>query len=163
MNWLDAAILVVIGLFILVGALRGFIAEVLSFLTWSISFLVAWFLSGDFTGWFAGHVKDANLRSVLVFFIVFFVTFLLMAIVAHFVRKVWLKTSSQAADRILGGLVGFVKGAAVVVVMVLLAGLTPLPRYSTWHTSILVPYFQGAATYVSHWLPADVARNVRYS
>ncbi|MHB8254858.1 MAG: CvpA family protein [Acidiferrobacter sp.] len=163
MNWLDIVILVVVGLFVLVGALRGFIGEILSFLTWLVSFLVAWFFSGDFTGWFAGHVKDANLRSVLVFFVLFFVTFIAMAVAGHFVRAVWLRDGQKVVDRIMGGVVGFLKGSAVVVVMVLLAGLTPFPTYSTWHASIFVGYFQGAALYVAHWLPADVARNLRYS
>ncbi len=163
MNWLDVAIIAVVGLFVLVGVLRGFIAEFLSILTWVVSFLVAWFFSGDFTGWFVGHVQDADLRSVLVFFVLFFVTFVVMVIVGHFIRTIWLKSGSQVADRILGGLVGFIKGAAVVVMMVLLAGLTPFPTYGTWHASLFVGYFQSVALYVAHWLPADVARNLRYS
>ncbi len=163
MNWLDVAIVAVVGLFVLVGVLRGFIAEFLSILTWTVSFAVAWFFSGDFTGWFVGHVQDADLRSVLVFFVLFFFTFVAMAIASHFTRKIWLKSGSQAADRILGGLVGFVKGSAVIVMMVLLAGLTPFPTYSTWHASVFVGYFQNIALYVAHWLPADVARNLRYS
>ena len=72
MNWVDIIIVLIVGLFVLVGVLRGFISEVLSFLTWVLSFLVAWFFSGDFTGWFAGHLKDANLRTVVVFFLLFF-------------------------------------------------------------------------------------------
>jgi len=163
MNWLDAAIIVIVGLFVLVGVLRGFIAEFLSLLTWIVSFLVAWFFSGNFTGWFVGHVQDANLRSVLVFFVLFFVTFVAMAVVGHFVRTVWLKNGSKAADSILGGGVGFLKGGAVIVVMVLLAGLTPFPTYGTWHASALMGYFQGVALYVAHWLPADVAHSLRYS
>ena len=163
MNWLDVVIGVVVGLFVLVGVLRGFIAEILSFLTWIVSFFVAWFFSGDFTGWFVGHVQDANLRSVLVFFVLFFVTFIAMAVVGHFVRAVWLKTGSKVADKVLGGLVGFLKGGAVIIVMVMLAGLTPFPTYGTWHTSVLVGYFQGVALYIAHWLPADVAHNLRYS
>jgi len=163
MNWLDLVILVVIGLFVLVGVLRGFVGEVLSFLTWAVSFFVAWFFSGDFTGWFVGHVHDANLRAVLVFFMLFFVTFVVMTIAAHFVRAVWLKVSSQAADKVLGGFVGFFKGGVIVVFMVLLAGLTPFPASRIWHTSMLVGYFQGVARYVAHWLPADVAHSLRYS
>ncbi len=162
MNGLDVVIVLIVGFFVLVGVLRGFISEVLSFLTWTLSFLVAWFFSGDFTGWFAGHIKDANLRSVLVFFGLFFVTFVVLAIASHFARAAWLKLGSQAADRALGGAVGFMKGAVVVVLMVLLAGLTPFPSYPAWRGSTLVAYFQGAALYVAHWLPADVARNLRY-
>ena len=162
MNWVDIVIVLVVGLFVLVGVLRGFISEVLSFLTWVFSFLVAWFFSGDFTGWFAGHLKDANLRTVVVFFLLFFVTFVVLAVVSHFIRAAWLNISSQAADRLLGGAIGFLKGALVVVLMVLLAGLTPFPNYPSWHDSLFVGYFQQMAVYVAHWLPADVARNLRY-
>lgn len=163
MNWLDVVIVVIIGLFVLVGVLRGFMGEILSFLTWVLSFFVAWFFSGDFTGWFVGHVQDANLRAVLVFFVLFFATFVVMTIAGHFARAAWLKVSSQAADRVMGGLVGFLKGGLIVVFMVLLAGLTPFPTYRSWHASALVGYFQDVALYVAHWLPADVAHSLRYS
>lgn len=162
MNWLDIVIVLIVGLFVLVGVLRGFISEVLSFFTWVLSFLVAWFFSGDFTGWFAGHLHDANLRAVVVFFLLFFASFVVLAIASHFIREAWLKIGSRAADRLMGGVMGFLKGGAVIVLMVLLAGLTPFPNYQSWHGSLFVGYFQGVALYVAHWLPADVARSLRY-
>ncbi len=163
MNWLDLLIVVIVGLFVLVGVLRGFIAEVWSVLTWVVSFAVAWWFSGDFTGWFAGRVKNADVRSVLVFFALFFAAFIIMTVGGRFVRAVWLSGTSQTADRILGGLVGFFKATAVLVILVLLAGLTPFPSDGFWRGSAFIGYFQGLALYVAHWLPADVARNLRYS
>lgn len=162
-NGLDVAIIIIIGLFILVGVLRGFLGEIFSFLTWVVSFLIAWFFSGDLTGWFAGQVKDANLRAVMVFFTLFFAVFIIMTITSHLVRTLWLKNGPQGSDRVLGGLIGFAKGSAVVVLMVLLAGFTPFPKDHFWHASLLVRYFQTVAMQVAHWLPTDVARNVRYS
>ncbi len=162
MNGLDAAIIVIIGLFAAVGALRGFLSEVFSLLTWIVSLAVAWFFSADFTGWFAGRIHDANLRSVLVFFALFFVCFVVMTIIGHFVRTLWLEVAPIGIDRVLGGFVGFLKGAGVVAILVLLAGLTPFPAYHFWRSSLFVGYFQVVALHVARWLPADVARNVRY-
>ncbi|MHB1566268.1 MAG: CvpA family protein [Acidiferrobacter sp.] len=162
MNWLDIGILIIIGLFAIVGLLRGFMGEIFSLLTWVVSFFVAWFFSGDFTGWFVGHVKDANLRAVLVFFAVFFVTFVAMTVVSHFAGTIWRQTAPKGADRALGAVIGGLKGASVIVIMVLLAGLTPFPAYQAWRQSALVGYFQDVAIHVARWLPADVARNLRY-
>lgn len=162
MNWLDIGIVIIVGLFAIIGVLRGLMGEVFSLLTWVVSFLVAWFFSGDFTGWFAGHVQDANLRAVLVFFAVFFISFVAMTVIGHFAGTIWRETAPKGADRVLGGLIGGLKGVAVVVVMVLLAGLTPFPEYHVWRQSVLVGYFADVAVHVAHWLPADVARNVRY-
>lgn len=162
MNGLDAVIVVILGLFVLVGTLRGFLSEVFSFLTWGLSLAVAWFFSGDFTGWFAGRIHDANLRAVLVFFALFFASFIIMTILSHFVRTLWLEVGPLGVDRVLGAFVGLLKGAGVVIILVLLAGLTPFPKYHVWRSSLFVGYFQVIAVRVTHWLPADVARNVRY-
>ncbi|MDA8390352.1 MAG: CvpA family protein [Gammaproteobacteria bacterium] len=162
MNGLDAAIVVIITLFVAVGALRGFLSEVFSFLTWTLSLAFAWFFSGDFTGWFAGRIHDADLRSVLVFFALFFVAFIVMTILSHFVRTLWLEVGPLGVDRALGAFVGFLKGAGVIVILVLLAGLTPFPKYHFWRSSLFVGYFQVMAIHVTRWLPPDVARNVRY-
>ena len=41
MNWPDYAVLAVLAISVLVGALRGFIKEVFSLLVWSAAFLIA--------------------------------------------------------------------------------------------------------------------------
>ena len=47
MNWPDYAVLAVLAISVLVGALRGFIKEVFSLLVWSAAFLIAYHFAGD--------------------------------------------------------------------------------------------------------------------
>ena len=66
-------------------------------------------------------------------------------------------------DRSVGAALGAVRGACVVVVMVLLAGLTSLPKKADWRDSFLVGVFQPFATSMVEWLPTSVARQFRSS
>ena len=56
---------------------------------------------------------------------------------------------------------GALRGACLVVLMVLLAGLTSLPKKDDWRDSFLVGVFQPLATSMAGWLPASVARQFR--
>ena len=66
-------------------------------------------------------------------------------------------------DRFLGSIFGLVRGAALVVAFVLVAGLTPLPRTPWWQSSALVPPLVTGAVALKPYLPAAIARRLDYS
>ena len=47
-------------------------------------------------------------------------------------------------------------------VLVLLAGVTPLPRDPWWQASHLMPHFERVALWLADFLPAEVKDNVRF-
>jgi len=57
------------------------------------------------------------------------------------------------ADRALGSLFGLVRGLLLVLVIVLLAGLTPLPRQPFWRDAFLSGPFETAALALRPHLP----------
>jgi membrane protein required for colicin V production len=68
----------------------------------------------------------------------------------------------KASNRVLGGFIGVCAGVAVVVLAFLLAGLTSLPQDSWWRHSTLAPFFESFAAFIGDFLPADIARHIRY-
>jgi len=58
---------------------------------------------------------------------------------------------------------GAARGILLVAVLVLLAGLTPLPNESWWLKSTLVGYFQELSFWLLDLLPPEFADRFRYT
>jgi len=63
---------------------------------------------------------------------------------------------------LLGGIFGFARGLLIVMVAVLLAGLTPLPRQPAWANAVLSPPLEALASALKPWLPQVFSRNISY-
>jgi membrane protein required for colicin V production len=65
-------------------------------------------------------------------------------------------------DRLLGAVFGVARGVLVAWVAVLLSGLTALPQQQWWRQALLAPPFETAVLAAKPWLPADLAKRIRY-
>jgi membrane protein required for colicin V production len=66
-------------------------------------------------------------------------------------------------DRSLGAVVGFARGIVIAVLLVLLAGLTGLPKADWWQNALLSGPFTSAALSARPWLPRAWAERLDYS
>ena len=66
------------------------------------------------------------------------------------------------ADRALGAVFGFVRGLAIVLIAVLLAGLTALPRQPEWKEAVFSEPLVTLANWVKVWLPDELAKHINY-
>jgi membrane protein required for colicin V production len=57
---------------------------------------------------------------------------------------------------------GIARGMVVVAVLVMLAGLTPLPEDSWWKESKLIPPFQSLAVWLRDQVPSSMAGYFNY-
>ncbi len=135
----DIAILCVVGVSALVGALRGFLREVLSLAAWVAAFWVAWATSDDVAPIFATLVTAPTGQLILAFVVVFVGTLLGVGIVNWLIFKLADKTGLSGTDRLLGVAFGFGRGAALVLAAVLVAGLLPVRERPWWQASLLLP------------------------
>jgi len=99
---------------------------------------------------------------MLAFLVIVLAMLGVLTLVAFVLRKLLPRPEPGLTDRGVGAVLGTVRGAAVVVVMVLLAGLTSLPKKADWRDSHLVGIFQPVAGKLLEWLPSSVARQFRY-
>ncbi len=71
-------------------------------------------------------------------------------------------TGLTGTDRVLGMAFGLARGAAVIAVLVLAAGLTPLPKDPWWQQALLLRHFQESAVWLRDFLPPELAQNIRF-
>lgn len=161
MTIFDLIIIVLLVLFTSIGALRGMLREFLSLTVWTLAIGSGWLFADAVGSWFE-VLQDTDLRRLLGFLTIVLAMLGALSVIAFVVRKLLPRPDPGLADRGVGAVLGAVRGVAVVVVMVLLAGLTSLPKNDDWRDAVLVGVFQPAANRILEWLPASVARQFRY-
>lgn len=160
MNWVDAIILGILALSVLIGLLRGLVAELLSLAIWIAAFLVAALFGPDLARLFEKMISLSVARLALGYAICFVGVLLIGAIVRFAARRLIWSTGLSGIDRLLGVLFGFVRGVLVVTLAVFLVGLTSLTRESGWQQSTLLPQFQTVAAWLGQNIPASVAEHL---
>jgi len=162
MSGFDFAILGLLVLFMGIGALRGMVRELLSLGVWLLAILGGWLFADPVATWFEAF-EDAELRRLLAFIVVVMAMLAVLTVAAFVVRMLLPRPLPDIKSRVAGGMLGGLRGAALVVILLLLAGLTSLPKKDGWRESSLVAVFLPAARQMLEWLPSPVARQFRYS
>jgi len=87
----------------------------------------------------------------------FLATLFAGGLINFLIGKLIKATGLSGTDRMLGIFFGLARGIAIVTVLVLLAGLTPLPKDPWWHESQFIPHFQQLAMILRGLLPPQYA------
>lgn len=156
MEYVDYAILGIIAISILVGAIRGFIKEAFSLAVWAAAFLVAFQYSGALALQLESHIELPSARTALAFAGLFIGVLLVGGLLTFLVGKMVEKTGLSGTDRLLGGVFGGVRGVVLIVALMLVAGLTPLPRDPWWQTSYFVQRLMPLAEWSAQFLPDSI-------
>jgi membrane protein required for colicin V production len=136
----DWLIVVVVLLNVVMAAIQGFFAEVLSMAGLVIGYIVAAWQYQRLAEWLMSFLKNEWLAEIFGFLIIFFAILLLFGIAGRIARKLMKAAGLSGFDRFLGALLGLVKGGLVVAVV--LMGMTAFTPTSTMlKDSQLAPYF----------------------
>ena len=106
----------------------------------------------------AEYVSLPSVRLILAFGGLFLATLFVGGVLNILLGQLVLRSGLTVTDRMIGVVFGFLRGVAVMVVLVLLAGLTPLPEDPWWEESQFLPYFQNLALWLRDFFPADYDR-----
>lgn len=156
MNWVDYFIIALILVSAIVSLMRGFLRELLALLVWVVAAVVA-FLFHDLLAERMPWIEVQGMRTLVAFTLLFLLCMILGALLSFLISSVFEKAGISGTDRLLGGLFGAMRGALVVVLLVLLAGALPLRERPWWQESVLIGHFAAAAHYLKERLPPDVA------
>ena len=160
--WVDYAIVGIVALSVLAGLLRGLLKEAISLGAWIAAFFMAFTFVEDGATYLTKYVGIPQVRIVLAFGILFLCTLFIGGLINLIVAQLIEKTGLTGTDRLLGLVFGLIKGGAIVTVLVLLAGLTPLPQNAWWKQSVLLPRFQQAAVWLRDRLPPAVTEHFKF-
>jgi len=153
MEYADYVVLGVIALSILVGAIRGFVKEAFSLLVWAAAFLVAFQYSGALALQLESHIELPSARTSLAFAGLFLSVLLVGGLLTYLVGKLVEKTGLSGTDRLLGGVFGGIRGLILILVLMLVAGLTPVPQDPWWQQSRSIQSLMPLAEWSAQFLP----------
>lgn len=162
MIWIDFAIIALISISLIIGLLRGLVREAFALVTWGVAFWVGLSFSTPFSGLLEGSITDPSLRMATAFIALFLLTLILGAIINKLLSVLISKTGLTGTDRLAGLVFGIGRGIFLIIILVMLAGLTPLPDSSWWKESQLLPYFQELAVWLKQHIPDGMARYLNY-
>ena len=111
---------------------------------------------------FGKSIKDPTLRLLAAFIVLFVLSLVVGAIVNFFASQLVQKTGMTGIDRTIGGVFGFLRGILLVTIIVMMLGLTTLPRESWWDQSFFMFRFEAVATWLKDLLPVEIARYFKY-
>jgi membrane protein required for colicin V production len=158
----DYLVLLVLICSVVISTLRGLIKEILSLVSWIVSFVVANVYGEELAKLLLDMVPGNSTRLIVAFIALFIGVRLLMMLITMAVDAVVKASGLTIADRGLGGLFGFARGLVLVLAAVLLCGMTVIPQQPFWKDAVLSPLAETAARTVKPYLPGEFARHVKF-
>ena len=159
----DWILLAIVALSALFGLMRGFVGVAVSLAAWLLAGWAAFRFGADVAQALAPSPEGPGVAQVLGGYAVSFLGVLLVVGLAGWgLRKLVHSAGLSGLDRTFGLALGLVRGAFVASAVVLLMGLTTLPREPGWHESAVVPVFVPGARWLAGWLPEWVRARVDF-
>lgn len=158
MNGVDFLILGVLLICVLLGMVRGFVREAIGVLAWLCGLWLAWRYASWVEPLLGGSIGAEPVSTWaargLIVLAVLILGWLVAGVLAHLLRHSGL---SLMVDRVLGVMVGLLRGVVVVAVFVLLGQFVQLTQTDWWQHSQLLPYASEAA----FWLQSFAETGMR--
>jgi membrane protein required for colicin V production len=155
LNGADVFILLVLLGSVAIGALRGFMREIVSLVFWILSIWAAWQFGPLVEPHLGGVLAQPSIAPwvgrLIVLVLVLLAGWLAGMILSYLTRAMGLGTM----DRIIGVLFGLVRGFVLVGLLVIGGELLQLDKEDYWHQAKLIP----AGEKVGDWLRAMVGEH----
>ena len=140
MSIADWIILVFLAISVASAAMQGFFHEAFRLAGLVVGFLLAAWQYRRLADWFAPHLKSLWVGEIAAFLIIFFAVLILAGIAGRIARWAMKKAGLSTIDRILGAVLGLLRG--VLVVAIVLTAMTAFAPAARWLAeSQLAPYF----------------------
>lgn len=158
----DYVVLGIVGASALIGVLRGVVSEILALAAWVAGIVAARAWAEPVGNSFSSWLGEPALRQAAGFVAVVAGVLVLFALGRRVLSLLLKAVGLGPADRVLGAAFGVMRGALIVLAMVLLAGMTSLPKAPWWREAMLSPPLETAVVAAKPWLPAEVGKRIRY-
>ena len=162
MTWFDYTVIAIVAISVLLSLIHGLVREIFSLVSWVAAFVVAQIYVTDVAQLLPPTLSNPSLRLLIGFIAVFITTLLIMTLVAIALSKLIRTAGLGFADRALGALFGLMRGMAIVMIGILVAGLTSLPHQPAWRHAMFSPQLVAVANMLKVWLPYDLEKHINY-
>jgi len=157
MSWVDLIIIAVVVVSALISLVRGFVKESISLASWVLAGFIALRYFTPLSELLEPYIESPTIRTGSGFAILFVCSLIVGAIINFMASQLVTKTGLSGTDKSLGVVFGAARGILIVIILVLLAGLTPMPSESWWKESTMIEYFASMASWIKDILPDDIA------
>jgi membrane protein required for colicin V production len=162
MTVFDYAVLTVLSVSVLLGLWRGVVSEILALAAWVVAFFVARAEASEVATWLTGQITEPGMRLAAAYVLVFVGVLIVFAVARMLISLMLKAVGLGLLDRLLGAAFGVLRGILVVLMAVMVAGMTPLPKADWWRDSTLAPPLETAVIAAKPWLPAEAAKRIRF-
>ncbi|BCM24888.1 CvpA family protein [Methyloradius palustris] len=162
MTAFDYVVLAILGISILLSMMRGFIREILALAGWIAAFYIARTYTLQFAELLPSSIPSESLRFLAAFVILFLAALLVCSLLAIGLSQLFKTIGLSWLDRGLGAVFGIARGIVIVGVLVLLAGLTSVPRDIRWRNAMFSAPLEAMAVSILPWFPNDIAKHIKY-
>jgi len=156
-SWVDLLIIAIIIISALISLIRGFVKESLSLASWILAGFIALRYFPPLADLLESYVESPTIRTGASFAILFVSSLIIGAIINYMASQAVTKTGLTGTDKTLGVVFGAARGLLIVTMLVLLAGLTPMPSEPWWNDSAMIEFFSDMANWIKDIMPRDVA------
>lgn len=142
---------------LMLGAWRGLVYEVLSLLAWVAAFIVAQWFAADAAQLLPMTDSAEAVRYAAGFILVFIATLFACSMLAWLAKRLIDAVGLRPVDRVLGAVFGLVRAGVLVLVLGVLAQLTPVGSAAWWTESFSGPRIAGVLQELRPVLPERLA------
>lgn len=162
MTLFDYLLLFVLVSSVIISMLRGLVKEILSLLGWIVAFVVANAYGVQLAPMLPAAIPGEAGRLMVAYIALFLGVRILMGLASMAIGALVSASGLSLADRGLGGLFGLARGIVIVLAVVILCGMTAIPKQAFWRDALLSPLAESGARTLKPFLPAALAQYVRY-
>jgi len=158
----DFVALAILGVSCVLGLVRGLLKEVLSLIAYGLAFVAAIWWGPVVHAWLAAWIETPLLRMGISYAAVFIVVLLSVGLVNMTLAALIKTTGLSPADHGLGGVFGLLRGVLFILILVVLAGYTPMPAEPWWKDAMFSQTAVDAVKHLKNWLPPQAATWLPY-
>ncbi len=155
---LDWILLAILTASMLLGVWRGLVREVLSLAGWIAGFLLAQMLAPEVGQRLPMEGASEGLRYLVGFVVVFIAVLVLTAVSGWVLQKLVAAVGLGILDRLLGAIFGSLRGVIFLLVITVIAGMTPVQDTATWRQSESARALTQLLHFLKPVLPADFGK-----
>ncbi len=162
MAGLDWAVLIILLLSMLVGALRGGVREIFALGAWVAAVATAWLYGSSISQLLPQFFARPETQLLIGHALTFCMVFALITLIAYLLRTLLNAAGLSALDRGLGIIFGLARAAIVVLVIGVIGGLSQFSVASWWRDAIVAPALETAVLAAKPWLPQAIAQRIAF-
>jgi membrane protein required for colicin V production len=147
---------------VIISTLRGLVKEILSLLGWIVAFIVANMFGAQLAPMLPAAIPGDAGRLMVAYIALFLGVRILMGLASMAIGAMVSATGLSLADRGLGGVFGLARGIVIVLAVVILCGMTAIPKQAFWQDALLSPLAEAGARTLKPFLPPALAQYVRF-